>query len=128
LKKKAGESIGKKNNLDMKNKKVIFTAQTLYNICMNIDELDELDELLPNKNDEYVKESELFARGWTGDKKKWLLWGGKELTKKDEEGNVLYLKVMVEQIEHVHRSAFDKRIKTLNKKLQEYGKTILRRF
>ena len=109
----------------MKNKKVIFTAQTLYNIWMNI---DELDELLPDENDEYIKESELSSRGWTWYKKRWLLWDGKELTKKDDEGNVLYLREMVEQIEYVHRKEFEKRIKKLNKRLTEYGKVKLRRF
>lgn len=101
---------------------ILWIENILYNNGMNIDDLKF------DATDKYIKESELFARGWSSYKKKWYLWGGKELTKKDEDGNVLYLREMIEQVEHVHRKDFEIRRKKLNEIFQTYGKCKLRRY
>ena len=106
----------------MKNKKVKNTYLFMYNGCMN--------EILDMQRDDYdyIGESELKSRGWTPYKKKWYLWGGKELTKRNSSGELLFLREMVEEMERKHRKDFAKRKRVLAERFQVYGKCQLRKF
>jgi len=105
----------------MKNK-VMKTFLFLYN--------GRMKTIIDMQKDDYdyIAESELPSRGWTNYKKKWYLWGGKELTKRNENGEILYLREMVEEMERHHCKDFEKRKLVLEERYNNYGKVQLRRF
>ena len=108
----------------MKNKKVKKTQLFLYNIIMKTKTIIDME-----KDDyEYIGESELKSRGWTPYKRKWYLWGTRELTKRNENGELLYLREMVEEMERKHRRDFDKSKKVLEERFNGFGMCKLRRF
>jgi len=106
----------------MKNKKV-FSTYFLYNGIMNENILDmEKDDY------DYIGERELKSRGWTPYKRKWFLWGTRDLTKRNSSGEMLYLREMVEEMEQRHRKDFAKRKLVLEERFNNRGICKLRRF